>query len=65
MKISLLSGAYKNAGDFLIVSRCKELLLNIFPEAIITEYERKNKLDRFLSDINRTDVLILGGGQPI
>ena len=62
MKISLLSGAYKNAGDFLIVDRCKKLLKNEFPDASITEYKRNIPLDKYVSDINDTDVLVFAGG---
>ena len=31
MKIVVLSGAIKNAGDFLITERTKELLLSVYP----------------------------------
>lgn len=62
MNISLLSGAYKNAGDFLIVSRCKELLQNSAPNTLITEYERGSALDEVIEQINKTDVLVIGGG---
>lgn len=62
MKISLLSGAYKNVGDFLIVKRCKEILVNQFPGCEIFEYKRNAPLDENLCDINKTDILITGGG---
>lgn len=62
MKISLLSGAYKNAGDYLIVNRCKELILNRFPSALIKDYERKYRLDDYIDEINKSDVIVLGGG---
>lgn len=35
MNIALLSGAYKNAGDFLIERRMMELLQYVFHEATI------------------------------
>ncbi|MEG1256985.1 polysaccharide pyruvyl transferase family protein [Clostridium sp.] len=62
MKIALLSGAYKNAGDFLIVKRSKELLTKVYPESIITEYERRKDLTPVLDEINQSDVLVLAGG---
>ena len=62
MNISLLSGAYKNAGDFLIVDRCKKLLKYVYPECNITEYERRNPLNDYLDTINKSDCLIFAGG---
>lgn len=62
MKISLLSGAYKNAGDFLIVKRCKELLKYVYPECEIAEYERRKPLEEHLKEINASDVLVMAGG---
>lgn len=62
MKIALLSGAYKNAGDFLIVKRSKDLLKYVYPECSITEFERRKSLLPYLDEINRHDILILAGG---
>ena len=35
-RFSLLSGAYINAGDFLIVDRTKKLLRYVYPDCEIT-----------------------------
>lgn len=59
---SLLSGAYVNAGDFLIVDRTKKLLKEIYPNCNIIEYKRNEKLDKYLKDINNSDALIIAGG---
>ena len=62
MNIALMSGAYKNAGDFLIVKRTKELLQAHYPECKITEYERRKPLDDKMEEINRHDLMLLAGG---
>ncbi len=62
MKISLLSGAYKNSGDFLIVKRCKELLKYVYPGSEIIEYERKKPLEERIEEIKSSDVLVMAGG---
>lgn len=62
MNISLLSGAYKNAGDFLIVDRTIKLLNYVYPDCCIKLYERNKTLDEELHEINKTDVLVFGGG---
>lgn len=62
MRFSLLSGAYKNSGDYLIVERSKALLRHVYPDCEIHDYVRKNKLDDVLDEINSSDALILAGG---
>lgn len=62
MKIVLLSGAYKNAGDFLIVHRCKELLQYCFPNCEISEFKRNVDLTDNLQEINASDCIFIGGG---
>jgi hypothetical protein len=62
IKIALLSGAIKNAGDYLIIERCKNLLTSIYPNCIITQFERLFSLENSLDDINKYDILIFGGG---
>ena len=62
MKFGLLSGAYINAGDFLIVERTKALLLKIFPDCEIVEYLRNKALDNQVEEINKLDALIVAGG---
>jgi hypothetical protein len=62
MRLALLSGARKNAGDFLIVQRCKELLQYVYPNCEIEEFLRLNDLSDVLEQINRSDCLIMAGG---
>ena len=59
---SFLSGAYKNAGDFLIVERSKALLRHVYPDCQITEYERRLPLNEHLEGINKSSCVILAGG---
>lgn len=61
MEIALLSGAYKNAGDFLIETRAKELLMQIVPDANIHVYLR-NKIDISIEEINAMDAIVFTGG---
>lgn len=62
MKIALLSGADKNAGDFLIVKRAYDLIQNQIPEAEIKVFRRNDPLDPFLDEINKCDFLVFAGG---
>ncbi len=62
MKFSILSGAYVNAGDFLIVHRTIQLLKNVYPDCEISIYERRKNLENDLKEINKSDALILAGG---
>ena len=62
MKIALLSGAFKNAGDFLIEKRCRELLQYCYPEAEISLLMRNEKYDSRIDEINSYDLVVFGGG---
>lgn len=62
MNITLLIGAYKNAGDFLIADRSKKILQDVYSDCKITTYLRNEKLDKYLDEINKSDVIILAGG---
>lgn len=62
MKIALLSGASKNAGDFLIVKRCKELLVKFLEPEGISDFDRSQPLETFLEQINKYDLLVFAGG---
>ncbi len=62
MRFSVLSGAYINAGDFLIVDRSIKLLKNIYEDCEIKIYERRKPLDDYLEEINDSDALIMAGG---
>lgn len=62
MKFSVLSGAYINAGDFLIVDRSIKLLKYIYKDCEIKVYERRLPLDKYIDEINKSDALIIAGG---
>lgn len=62
MKFSVLSGAYVNAGDFLIVDRSIKILKNVYPDCEIKTYERRLSLEKNLDEINKSDALIFAGG---
>lgn len=62
MKFIILSGAYINAGDFLIVDRTKKILQNIYSNCELIEYPRNISLDDKLNEINKSDALIIAGG---
>lgn len=61
-KFSILSGAYINAGDFLIVKRTEELIKYVYPNCKIKKYERNKEISQFLDEINESDALIIAGG---
>lgn len=65
MDIALLSGAYRNAGDFMIVHKCEELLKYVYPDCTIHTISRRNDLTEHLPQINDSDVVILGGGPAL
>ena len=61
MDIALISGAYKNAGDFLIEERCRRLLLHLVTGANVHRIvlnEVKNNLDY----LNEMDAICFHGG---
>ena len=62
MKFSILSGAYVNAGDFLIVDRCIKLIKNVFPDCEVNVYERRKSLENKIEELNNSDAIILAGG---
>lgn len=61
MKIVFLTGAYKNAGDFLIEKRAIELLRYVYPNIEIIKILRIN-IKENIDLINSSDVVVLGGG---
>ena len=61
MKIAFLTGAYKNAGDFLIEKRAMSLLKQQIPDSIINKYYR-NKISENIDEINQCDYIVFGGG---
>ena len=56
-----MSGAYKNAGDFLIEKRSIELLKYVYPDIEIKKYLR-NQMEDKIDEINNADAIIFGGG---
>ena len=63
MKIALLSGAVKNAGDYLITDRCFKILLSVYPDAEIKTYIRNEELSQQqIVEINTCDCIVIGGG---
>lgn len=58
----LLSGAYKNSGDYLILNRSINLLKYVYPDCNIIIWKRNKPLDSILNQINKCDALILAGG---
>lgn len=62
MKIVLLSGALKNAGDFLITKRSHDLLKHVYPAAEIIEYIGNYPLLDKIEDINQADIIVIAGG---
>ena len=61
MKIAYLSGAYKNAGDFLIEKRAVELLAHVLPDMELSRFLR-NEIPAHIDEINSTDAVVIGGG---
>lgn len=64
LKIAFLSGAYKNAGDFLIESRCMELLTYFIKDISIDKFLR-NEITGKCEELNNYDAIIIGGGSDI
>lgn len=65
MKLIMLSGAYKNAGDFLIERRCGELLRYVYPGCEITRLSRQKDLTDLLPEINDADAVVITGGPAL
>ena len=62
MKIALMSGAFVNAGDFLIEERCKNLLEANISGVHIDIFKRNISYDDKVDILNAYDMIILGGG---
>lgn len=60
--IALLHGAKKNVGDFLIYSRCRDLLTHFLGYSNFLVYERWKVLDDHIDEINKADGIVLCGG---
>lgn len=62
IRVVLLHGAEKNAGDFLIRERTTALLRYCYPQCDIYELFRNKPLTPYLDEINARDVLVFAGG---
>lgn len=61
MNIIILSGAYKNAGDYLIEKRTRELLTYFIPDVTINSYHR-NEVVEIKDKLNKADAVVFTGG---
>ncbi len=59
---TLLHGALKNVGDFLIYERAKQLLRQTEPDRQFLERSRYEPLDSCLDEVNSTSAVVLCGG---
>ena len=62
MKIALMSGAFVNAGDFLIEERCKNLFLANISGAQVDIFKRNISYDDKVDMLNTYDLIVFGGG---
>lgn len=62
MKIALLSGAFVNAGDFLIEQRSKVLLETNIPNVQVDVLKRNRCYDDKIDMLNGYDMIVFGGG---
>ena len=66
MRFFILSGAQKNAGDFLIVERCQQLIKSVYPQCEFVVYDRKKKMDANDIEIaNGCDAIVYAGGPSV
>lgn len=61
----VLTGAIKNAGDYLITEKCKELLRYFRPDYELIQYGRWESLEDKLEVVNNAEALILMGGPAV
>lgn len=61
MRISFLSGAYKNAGDYLIEKRAISILKKECEGIVINKYLRSDLKSQY-QKINDADAIVIGGG---
>lgn len=61
-KIAFLTGAFKNAGDFLIVERSEALLRHCIPDCELVPFERNVSLEGSKNLINECDFIVFAGG---
>jgi len=61
----VLTGAKKNAGDFLITEKCKELLRKEKPDYDLIQLNRWESLNPHLDIVNNSEAVILMGGPAL
>ncbi len=61
----VLTGQLKNAGDYLITAKCRELLKKERPDHDLVQYGRWESLEDKLDVINQSQALILMGGPAV
>lgn len=61
----VLSGAHKNAGDYLITEQCKRLLRYERPDYDLVQLDRAKSLENDLDLVNQSQALILMGGPAV
>lgn len=62
MQIGILSGAIRNAGDFLIEKRSFEIIKHIYPDAELIRFQRTEPLNHEIERMNQCDFIVLAGG---
>jgi hypothetical protein len=60
--VTLISGALKNVGDFLIFNKAKELITHFLKPSKTVEYRRTDDFRDYVDSINNTDALFICGG---
>ncbi|MFX0108099.1 MAG: polysaccharide pyruvyl transferase family protein [Candidatus Hodarchaeota archaeon] len=60
--LTLVSGAKKNIGDFLIFNKCREMIQHHLNPDQILELKRTEDFGPHIESINQTDALIICGG---
>lgn len=61
MKVALMGGAYKNAGDFLIENRSRRLIEEIL-NADVTVLKRNIAYDSKIDELEQYDLIVFAGG---
>lgn len=62
MKVALMSGAYINAGDFLIENRSKALIEKFVKNAEVDILKRNIAYDDKMDMLNNYELIVFGGG---
>lgn len=60
--VTLISGALKNVGDFLIFNKATELITHFLKPSNVVTFKRTDDFGNSISEINETDALFICGG---